>query len=257
MANSKFLSKKPHMNSRRKKILSVIAVSLFSSGYLLAQSSDEIKGRQGSNTESQYSRDGASGDALKSSAVSNESNRCKHDPRSSLPCADTVVPEPRDVNQFWHNLISILTPARGYVSLEQVEHAFNIHFTRVGVDADGHQVAQYEGSEGLPLSIQLDTYAAGSKRQVWQRDQGELSRARSILNISGGNFGCISVLSAEKMLSGAGFSKQGSIIYQFVNLGRSITEFADPNRPTTIILYYGQAVITQPCVLSIRVEAYE
>jgi hypothetical protein len=252
MAVSGFVSGKFHMSSKWKKIMSIVALCLFGTGRVLAQSSNG-----GGNTVNQYSRDGASREALKSSDVGNGLNRCKHDPTSSLPCAGTAVPEPRDVDQFWKGLISILTPARGYVLREQVEHAFNIHLTIVGTDADGRQVAEYKSSGGLPLSVQLDTYAVGSKKQVWQRDQGELNRARSILNISGGNFGCVSVPSAEKMLSDAGFSEQGSIIYRFVNLGRSITEFADPNRPTTITLYYGQPVFTRPCVLSIRVDAYK
>ncbi|RDS78805.1 hypothetical protein DWU98_21095 [Dyella monticola] len=182
---------------------------------------------------------------------------CRHDPKSNLPCANTVVPEPKNVDEFWQKFMALLSPVRGYVLPKDAERAFGIHFAKSWVGGDGHRISQYTGSGALPLSIQLDSYPAGFLRQIWQRDQGELSRPHSILNISGGNFGCISVPEAEKKMASIGFVVQGSIIYKFIGLGRSITILGDPNRPTTITLYYGQAVLAEPCVLSIRVDAYK
>lgn len=195
--------------------------------------------------------------SIQNSPATTSAFHCPHDPKSDLPCADTDVPEPRNVAAFWRKLTSIIRDNHGYVSPEQFEHIFGIRFSHIEYLGEGHRSASFDGGNGIPLSIQLDDYVSGPHMPLWQNFQGDMKRTRSVLNMAGGDFGCIPLHDAEKNLTDAGLSLQGAIIYKVYNNGKSITEFADLRNATTVTLYYDRPAITGSCVLSMRVIGYK
>ncbi|GGA48603.1 hypothetical protein [Dyella nitratireducens] len=179
---------------------------------------------------------------------------CHHDPKSALPCAGTGLPEPRDVDAFWQNMIAMVVEGHGYVTPQQVQRSLGISFSSVHRDADGHLVVKYEGNQRVvPLSIQLDGYPANRKLMGWERAQGEPVRAYSVLNIAGGDLGCVPLQKAQKLLTDKGFVLQGSISYPMSNTYKSRSEFVERHGSAALVVYYDNGAITMPCVESIKV----
>jgi len=182
---------------------------------------------------------------------------CPHDPGSDLPCADTGVPELKDVAAFWQKLTSVVKDNQGYVSPEQFERIFGIHFSHIENRADGYRSARYESGKSPSLSIQLDNYTPNTQIPWWQEAQGQPNHAGfSVLNIAGGNFGCVSLINAEDMLTKAGLAVQQSTVDKFVGIAKSNVVMLNFRNNSQVTLYYDRLSVSGSCVISIRVTGH-
>jgi hypothetical protein len=242
------------------RAFSVVVLCLAQVQLVNAANVDQVAKTGGTSTSSRSALDGEqnSGGAVAQknaeSQVPKPSFQCHLVPNSNALCADTGEPTQKNVADFWQKLTSVIEHAHGYVSPEQFEHIFGINFAHIEDRGDGYRSAHYESGKSPPLSIQLDNYAPNTQIPWWQKAQGQPDGAWfSVLNIAGGDFGCVSLSDAEKTLIKVGLAVQQSTVDRFVGIDKSNIVMLNFRDNTQVTFYYDRLSVSAPCVISIRV----
>lgn len=182
---------------------------------------------------------------------------CHYGPDSEFHCAGTGLPSPSQESAFWEKLLSVIQDSQGYVTIEQFEQIFDKSLTRLTTTDDGYRAAYTEGRNINELSARLDVYSGGAALPLWRKFQGESNRGHSVLNMTGGDFGCFGLLRVKQLMEEAKLEPVGSIDVPISNIGKSSAAFIGHSSGQVVTVFYTNGSITAPCVESIRIVGYE